>query len=1025
MTITDPGLDAQVVTDAAELRRELVPSAREVAAGRAAKEPVEVDFAHLRGRRRSLHPADAVTSLRDFTPRRIAGGASTYPLILFSLLGFVEAMDGAVFQIIGPDLTVLFDVSIAALMPMFYVTMVASNLAGPLAGYFADRWHRVRWTTGLGTSRWALGSVVVGLFPSFPVFALSRIAQGVLATGANGFRTPLTTDLYPPDSMQRVFSFGGVVYAGGAVVGPLIIGIVAATAGALPALMVTGLIGLVLTLAILRIKEPVRGKIERESLGGAVSDLESPAVPFAEGIRALTGIRSMRRMWIAVISMAVSGYGVLGFLGFYYQTRYGLGAGSRGVMIAISASGGALGLAVYGSLADRLTKVRPAGIMNFLGCALAMEAVALLLIPISPWPVLTAVIGMVPAFTAFVFNNALYGLIARISPPRIMGLAQGMWPLFSVLGLIALSVLQPLSQRTFGFNGTVFAYVPFSIAAALSLLSIAPVLDRDIRAAEANAIADEVARTSKLTGSSKLLVCRGVEFEYEGNQVLHGIDLDVDEGELIALLGTNGAGKSTLLRAISGLQPATGGAIFLDGEDIRHSPAYRNAAKGVVLINGGKGIFPGLTVKENLTAAEWLHTDDPDLAARIEEALRLFPRLTERMSVRAGDLSGGEQHMLALAQGLLAKPKLLLIDELSLGLAPQVVDELLGVLRRINAEGVSIMIIEQSVNVALNLAKRAIFLDRGKVRYDGPTEDLAGRGDLLRSIFLGQAVTSDLKRRDVYVPPSDDTEHVLEVRDVALSYGGLQALRSISFTLDPDEILGIVGPNGAGKSSLVDVVSGFARPSSGSVQLLGVDVTDTSPDQRARLGLLRSYQTARLFPALTVAENIAVAQERHIRGVNGLYAGLWLPNVRQAERKVARRATNLLESLGLQQYAEKFVSELSTGTRRVVDIACMLAAQPRVLLLDEPSAGLAQAEAEQLPSMIRRIALEASCSIIVIEHDLGIVSNVSDRVIAIQVGSVLREGAPADVLEDPAVIEALIGRANAEIAGRSSALMRT
>ena len=1018
-------LDTAYANDPAAFRRELVPSSREAAAGRTAKEPVDVAFARRAEQRRRLSPKEALSTLRDFTPRRIAGGVSTYPLILFALLGFVEAMDGAVFAIIGPDLQDIFNVSISALQPMFYASMIGATVVAPLAGYYADRWHRVRWTTILGNIRWLVGSVLVGIFPNFAVFALSRVSQGVFATSANSFRTPLTVDLYPPDSMQRVFSFGGVVYASGAVLGPLIIGGVAVVSGALSAVVVTGIIGCLLTLAILRVKEPVRGKIERESLGGAVSDDEAPPVPFAEGMRALTGIRSMRRLWIAVIFMAVSGYGVIGFIGFYYASRYDLGVGGRSVMIAISACGGAIGLAVYGSLADRLTKVRPAGIMNFLGAALALEAVALLLIPISPWPVLTAVICMVPAFTAFVFNNALNGLIARIAPPRIMGLAQGMWPVFQVVGLIALAILSPISVRWFGFNGQVFIYVPFSIAAALTLLSIAPVLDRDIRAAEANALADEVARASKLAGSNKLLVCRGVEFEYEGTQVLHGVDLDVEEGELIALLGTNGAGKSTLLRAISGLQPATGGAVFLDGEDIRHSPAYRNAAKGVVLINGGKGIFPGLTVRENFSAAGWLHADDPELPVRMAEALALFPRLQERMGVRAGELSGGEQHMLALAQGLLAKPRLLLIDELSLGLAPSVVDELLEVLRGINATGVSIMIIEQSVNVALNLAKRAIFLDRGKVHYDGPTEGLAGRGDLLRSIFLGQAATTTDDRRTAYARTDEDVEHVLEVKDIALSYGGVQALSSVSFHLDPEEILGIVGPNGAGKSSLVDVMTGFARPSRGSITLLGADVTAAAPDERARLGLVRSYQTARLFPALTVAENIAVAQERHIRGVNGLYAGLWLPNVRQAERKISRRATNLLESLGLEKLAEKFVSELSTGTRRVVDIACMLAAQPRVLVLDEPSSGLAQAEAEQLPSMIRRIVKEAGCALIVIEHDLGVVSNVSDRVIAMQLGSVLMEGTPSEVLDDPVVIEALIGRANAEIAGRSSRLAKT
>jgi branched-chain amino acid transport system ATP-binding protein len=211
----------------------------------------------------------------------------------------------------------------------------------------------------------------------------------------------------------------------------------------------------------------------------------------------------------------------------------------------------------------------------------------------------------------------------------------------------------------------------------------------------------------------------------------------VKEGEIVALLGTNGAGKSTLLRAISGLVSPGSGAIFFDGEDVTGLEPEESFQHGLVQVPGGRGIFPGLTVKENFDVAVWAgRRPKAEAQAAVQEVLEIFPSLRARWDQKAAVLSGGEAQMLTLGQALIAKPKLLMIDELSLGLAPVIVEELLKIVRRINSDGTAVILVEQSVNVALTVAERACFMEKGEIRYTGPTSELLDRPDILRSVFL-------------------------------------------------------------------------------------------------------------------------------------------------------------------------------------------------------------------------------------------------------------------------------------------------
>jgi ABC-type branched-subunit amino acid transport system ATPase component len=227
-----------------------------------------------------------------------------------------------------------------------------------------------------------------------------------------------------------------------------------------------------------------------------------------------------------------------------------------------------------------------------------------------------------------------------------------------------------------------------------------------------------------------------VDFAYGQLQVLFGVDLQVRTGEILGLLGTNGAGKSTVLRVLSGLSPAARGQVSFLGADITKVPAEVLVGRGLVMVPGGKAMFADLTVTESLETGARL-VPKALRRERIERELTRFPRLAERSGNLSGSLSGGEQQQLAIAKALLLDPTLLCIDELSLGLAPVVVEGLLQTVRDVRDAGTTVVVVEQSLNIAAALCDRAVFLEKGTVRFEGQPRELLERGDIARSVFLG------------------------------------------------------------------------------------------------------------------------------------------------------------------------------------------------------------------------------------------------------------------------------------------------
>jgi len=251
---------------------------------------------------------------------------------------------------------------------------------------------------------------------------------------------------------------------------------------------------------------------------------------------------------------------------------------------------------------------------------------------------------------------------------------------------------------------------------------------------------------------------------------------------------------------------------------------------------------------------------------------------------------------------------------------------------------------------------------------------------------------------------------ILHVAGLTVQFGGVRAVDDVTFDLEKGQILGVIGPNGAGKTTMFDAISGFV-PARGTVELDGEKISGLAPEMRSRHGLGRSFQDARLFPSLTVAETMAVAFERHIRSQDVVSTALRLPWVTRAERRIKTKVDDLIGLMGLGAFRDKFVSELSTGSRRIVDLAVIMAHDPKVLLLDEPSSGIAQKETEALGPVLRDVQRQLGCSIIVIEHDMPLLVDLADRVIALDQGAVVVDGSADEVLRHPRVIESYLGGA--------------
>jgi len=1006
--------DGSVDLDLVELGQVETPVAAEVAPSA----PMDLAAAMVAGAptRRGLKGY-----LSDLRPSVVTGGESFLPLGLFVALALAGQMGISAQSLLGPEIKDYFGLSITAVTALQTLVGVLVLLLSVPVGYLADRVSRTL-LSAIGAALIAIFGVLSGLAPTILLFALARAGSGLGAV-AEGPQTSLLADYYPPHTRAGVFAFRTLGTNAAELITPAIAGVIAGLFSWQVVFIIVALVAGVPGLLVYRLPDPPRGYWERRIMGAdeQVARKEDRPASVGESFRIVWSVRTLRRILIATPFLAGSISGLTSIGQLYQQQVFGVGVTERGLVQTLTQPFGLVGLLVGGIIANRLLRGRPGRVVTYTGLSAVVVGILIGAEAVSPWFFLVVIFGFGVAFAAAIITPALSSLMSLVVPARVRTFGLSFFGIAVVPGAL-FSVTAGWVGDKVGLRASLLVMTGVFLLGALILTTAGSGVEPDIRAANASAMAAQAAREARDRGRAKLLVVRDLDVCYDQLQVLFGVDFDVEEGEIIALLGTNGAGKSTLLRAISGTTAPSNGAIYFDGDSITHLPPHEHASRGIVQVPGGRGVFPSLTVGENLRLAAWMFRSDPQYtSSAVEAVLGYFPVLRQRLGTPASELSGGEQQMLTLGQAFLCRPSLLMIDELSLGLAPAIVAQLLDIVRAIHEQGTTIILVEQSVNVALTVAKRAVFMEKGEIRFTGPTAELLARPDILRSVYLKGAgalsgpVTRGWERQ---TGASEAQDEVLVVDGITKSFGGVKALTDVSFTLQDGRVLGLIGPNGAGKTTLFDVITGFSEPDTGVIRFLGEDVTGLGPDQRAKLGLQRSFQNARLFPALTVGENVAVALDRHIAVRSATMAAFNLPNVKRAEARAARRVDRLVELMGIGDLKDKFVRELSTGQRRLVDMACMLATEPRALLLDEPSSGIAQREAEELGPLLGRIKYETGCSILIIEHDMPLLLSMVDELVALDLGRVITRGAPSEVLEHPHVVESYLGTAE-EVINRS------
>lgn len=486
------------------------------------------------------------------------------------------------------------------------------------------------------------------------------------------------------------------------------------------------------------------------------------------------------------------------------------------------------------------------------------------------------------------------------------------------------------------------------------------------------------------------LIADGLTKNYGGVLALNDVSFELECGRTLGVIGPNGAGKSTLLSLLSGGAKPTSGSVTWAGQRIDSLPNYAVAKLGIGRARQIPRPFPRLTVRQNLdVAANSAIVDTKTRKAHVTQTLDDCGLLAKERKL-ASELGLLDLKRLEVARALALDPRLILLDEVAGGLLGPEVSAIADLIGSIRDRGISIIIVEHVQGVIGRLADRAIVLDWGSVIAEGSPEEIARDPEVVQ-VYFG---SSEIPAPGSAAPKRQASGGtVLEVSSVTAKYGGMTALADVSIRLDEGEVVGIIGANGAGKTTLCRVIAGIVANETGTVGLLGEDVTKTPAHIRARRGLAMCHEGRRLFTGLSVLENLELG---------GAFCGA-------SRADVERRLDKIMTMFPiLRERARHPAGNMSGGQQQMLAIGRALMANPKVLLLDELSLGLAPLVIDSIYEALNGIR-DLGVSILLVEQNTHRCLSVSDRVYVLERGRVSYEGEPAALMADNVLRAAYFG----------------
>ncbi|MEE9417044.1 MAG: ATP-binding protein [Acidimicrobiales bacterium] len=672
------------------------------------------------------------------------GGISTFLVLL--VLNSLDELELAALSVLAPDIRDTFGLSDGVIVFISTASVSFFILGAMPMGYLADRYRRA---PIIGTASIAFAGFVFlsGLAVNAFMLFWSRFFVGIAKANTITVHSSLLADTYPIGVRGRIGAVNAMSGRALAVASPIVVGGIATLAGGVEgwrwAYFVLGFPVAFFAFLAFRLPEPVRGQWEKkEVLGEVFEDEGSVPVSIEAAFARLLRIKTMKTVIVAFAAMGFALFTGPVLRNLYLEDHFGLGAFGRGAVETASGLGIIIAVPFVGRIFDRMYRDDPSRALSALGSLLIPVSV---LVPIQyamPNPWLFAAVGVVVNLLAGSAFAMVSPIIQGIVPYRLRGLGAALVTMYIFfVGATGGGLLSALLSNAYGPRPTVLILtIPSMLIGGLLVMNGARFIRNDLAlvAAELREEQAEMARQRDESVETPVIQVNDIDFSYGHVQILFDVGFEVHRGEVLALLGTNGAGKSTILRIIAGLETPERGVVRLNGQTITFASAEQRNKMGIHMLAGGGGVFAPMSVEDNLTMAAYPYrADAADVARRIERAWESFPELLDRRTDKAGQLSGGQQQMLALAMMLLHDPQILIIDELSLGLAPTVVERLLVIVDDLKAAGMTMIIVEQSLNIALAIADRAVFLEKGRVRFEGDAGELAERDDLARAVFLG------------------------------------------------------------------------------------------------------------------------------------------------------------------------------------------------------------------------------------------------------------------------------------------------